>query len=245
MITSFTDIMNELHTVGFDGNIMLIYGSYVHYKQSGGITHSPNDVDIMATPSNKYAPGEYTVHLKCVNVPVNVNVMTVEQIVAEISRGEMKYYSAEWAISDYNSFTSLSTYIEWMKSLSDKPLHWHRSAVSSAADKAFNKGKKKLTVLDDYDKELGLKNLHHSVCFPLIAKIFILDSDAQTDEDYIQKAERTDNMHLRMASFWEDLNELYDSTEGSLEDKAKVVVQFAKKVYNSTMTEFRKDFPKE
>lgn len=239
------EITEELIEMGFSHDCIFMYGSASRYLESHGTMPEPRDIDMISLPTYMYPPGEYTVYVPSCSLPVNVNVMSFNDIVSEAKSGQMKYFSTSWCYTRSNNYSS---YQQWRKlvheNISFESLDWYREITSSASSKAFNKGKKKLTVLEDYDKILGLKNLFHSVCFPIYITQHVLLQSATSNNDYNICDEVMDNHYVKLRTLWEDMNDIYDSTEGDLLAKADAVVKFVKPIYNSTMSDFRKLFPK-
>ena len=108
-----------------------------------------------------------------------------------------------------------------------------RSSVSNVCSKAYNKGKKKLTIENDYDEYLGLKNLYHAMKFPYFAKWKFIDNNTypESDIEYLNK--------IRNKIF-----RTYKESTGTLEERFDSVNSWLKPEFNKTMTEFRKNFTK-
>lgn len=188
--------------------VVVIYGSIV--ERSIGLIHTPKDIDVMVNYE-----GDDTIGYGLLPTEIQYNV-DMEALINEIyNEPKMLLAACNIDINPYFDKTKV------------------RASVSNVCSKAFNKGKKKLTVSTDYDEYLGLKNLYHAMKFPYFAKWKFIDKCyPQEDIDYLN------NIYTRIF-------ETYKNSTGTLEERFESVNSWLKPEFNKTLTEFRKHFPKE
>lgn len=200
------ETMQDL-TVFFNKPVVVIYGSVV--ERSIGLIHQPRDVDVMVN----YEPNGVPYGL----LPVEIEYdMDMEKLMHEIyNEPKMLLAVCNIDIEEYFDITKV------------------RSSVSNVCSKAYNKGKKKLTISTDFDEYLGLKNLYHAMKFPYFAKWKFIDKCyPQEDIDYLN------DIYVRIF-------ETYKNSTGTLEERFEEVNSWLKPEFNKTMSEFRVHFPKE
>ncbi len=203
---------------------VVIYGSYV--ERIHGLTVYPNDIDVCVILDEEPPTERHTtLYLGHTGLPINVEFMTRSMFNAELRSLQPKYFMciANPAIQKEIDFA-----------FSAKELHEVRACISDITSKAFYKGKKKLSVPDDYDKVLGLKNLFHAFKFPLYAKWFYTDADDTDKQIDI----------LTLNSIHEQIEAVYDMSTGTLEERCNALIAVFKPLHNSMMSQFRIDFPK-
>lgn len=218
----------------YDVNVYIMYGSFAEYRY--GLFTEPKDIDINVFGMNGCTE-PFEVHIPGIPIPVSITPMTFSDFDREIDAFEPKYF-VYW-----NHSLETSQYIRnrlYQMHYDTKPEHI-RKCVSSFSSKAYNKGKKKLIVKDDYDEYLGLKNLYHAFKFARLA-IDTFGSNKPFDISFALM-----NKHRLM---W-DLKDTYDlifdtyhNSTGTLEERFKHLDNIIKPRYNALMTEFRKYFPK-
>lgn len=195
-------------TVFYTKPVVVIYGSVV--ERSIGLIHKPRDIDVMT--NNEGSQGVlYGL------IPIEVQYdMDMEKLMHEIyNEPKMLLAVCNVDIEPYFDITKV------------------RSSVSNVCSKAYNKGKKKLTISTDYDEYLGLKNLYHAMKFPYFAKWKFIDKKyPQEDIDYLN------DIYVRIF-------DTYKNSTGTLEERFEAVNSWLKPEFNKTMTEFRKHFPKD
>lgn len=204
-------------------NNVLIYGSYVEIFS--GFDFEPNDIDVMIVVDDEPPePRHKTFYLNSItSLPINVEFMKRTSFKLELNSLQPKYFNCK-------TTAALQKDIDF--SLSSKLPHEIRSCISSISSKAFDKGKKKLTVDEDFDEVLGLKNILHAFKFPLYAKWYYVDDSTKQFE--IQTLNS-----LRVL-----IKEIYDDATGTKEEKVQQLMGYIKPIYNQLMTEFRIQFPK-
>lgn len=209
----------------------LIYGSFAEYIK--GYITEPHDIDIIIAVPKHSNSESYEINIDGIDIPVQVNTMTKYEIYAEVNNLEPKYLIIDYPFSSY----SLTETIENI--LDQKTKSSIRSAISSISSKAYNKGKKKLTIADDYNEYLGLKNIYHSFKFVHAAMRKLLplphiDSQFLKDKDIME-------MYDIKCLIWNT----YNNSTGTKQERWEILDKVTKPLYNTYMTEFRKHFPKE
>lgn len=243
---SITDIsnkvINELVQRGFASP--MIYGSWCYYEKYKFDDKYPNDIDVINIVHEESEEGEFTLELNCIDIPVNVECMTLQHFRQDYKTPQIKYLGIGLAGSNNSSINHIFLYLGAVHSYyAELPKNVVRTMCSSSSSKAFNKGVKKLTLDDDYDKDLGLKNIWHSIHF-----ISIVDSYYKSYDDSLNVAEYalyTEYNMLRCIPMRDMIYKIYEETEGSLQDKAQAVIDYAKPLRNKLMTEFRALYSKE
>ncbi|WNA15819.1 hypothetical protein XaC1_176 [Xanthomonas phage XaC1] len=187
----------------------IVYGSLI--EGSIGLNVEVKDIDVMVLHNEKPLTSPSS------PVPYELQYVTLDDIIHEIhNEPKMLLVKSNLDIEPYF----------------DRSLV--RSSVSNVCSKAYNKGKKKLIVADDYDEYLGLKNLYHAMKFPYFAKWKFIDNNTypQEDIDFLN-----DTRNKIFSS--------YKESTGTLEERFEAVNSWLKPLFNSVMTDFRKNFPKE
>lgn len=118
--------------------------------------------------------------------------------------------------------------------------HEIRKCISNFSAQAYNKGKKKLIVENDYNEYLGLKNIYHAFQFITDAKWYFHDGNLMCDMAFRKDFEIWELYDIRNKIFT-----TYQNSTGTLEERWKVLDSVMKPLYNAYMTDFRKLFPKE
>lgn len=214
-------ILEYFQELGYQN--IVVYGSYI--EQMHGFYVIPNDIDVTIIMDEEPPEKRHkTFYLGFSELPINVEFMHRKSFEAELKSMQPKYFMCI-TNPDINKVID----DEFKK----KELHEVRSCISSISSKAFDKGKKKLTVEDDYDELLGLKNLFHAFKFPLYAKWY-----------YISEEHKQDNIKgLNIINAM--IHHLYDESTGTLQERCDKVLEIIKPMHNETMTNFRLNFPKE
>lgn len=227
-------ICRLIHTYiidNFNTSEYLIYGSFSEYKS--GYIVVPQDIDIIVTGSSIKVPDNHSVLIHGVSIPLQISVMTKDELFMDVDRLEPKYLDLIYPVSGYSLYSV-------MEDIFDRKTKAEvRSAISSISSKAYNKGKKKLTVEDDIDEYLGLKNIYHAFKFVhtamrRLAPLPHSDTQFLKDKDIME-------MYDIKRLIWDTY---YNST-GTLEERWKTLDSVIKPLYNTYMTQFRKVFPKE
>ena len=221
VLDNLYDYFEELGTPN-----VIIYGSFI--ERTCGFDVTPNDIDVtIVMDSELPEPRHKTFYLSFVGIPVNVEYMSRESFYKELNSFQPKYFMCTAPPELSNDID-----IIWKA----KELHEVRAGISSVTSKAFDKGRKKLTVEDDYDEVLGLKNLYHAFKFPIYAKWHFYPELAE--QDYIQDIQYLNDVHKK-------IYETYHSSTGNLEERCDAVIEKIKPLHNAQMTEFRILFPKQ
>lgn len=208
--------------IGFHNQV--IYGSYI--ERMHGFEVEPNDIDVtIVVDGEPPEPRHKTFYLGFVDIPINVEYMKRESFEAELNSMQPKYFMC-------TSTVGLAKDIDI--AFKKKEVHEIRSCISSITSKAFDKGKKKLTVEDDYDEVLGLKNLYHAFKFPYYAYWFY----GEVSED-LKKHDVIDLNRIRS-----EIYETYQDSTGTHEERCAKLLEIIKPQHNALMTEFRTIFPK-
>lgn len=236
------NVLIELVSLGYTNP--LIYGSWCDYFNYEYDSKYPNDIDVINIVYDEANCGEISLNLKSIDIPVNVENMTNDQFRDELSRGEMKYYNIYPLIDTKISNTTVY-HARIGHYLTQKSKGQIRKEGSSAADKAFNKGKKKLTVLEDFDKVLGLKNIWHSINFPYQIMRWWDRYSVESNKQFEVNRLREEFKNIQLIEIRDRIYEIYESTEGDYLQKAQAVIDYAKPIHNAAMTEFRKRYPKD
>ncbi|QOI71056.1 hypothetical protein pEaSNUABM50_00116 [Erwinia phage pEa_SNUABM_50] len=204
---------------------IVVYGSFI--EMTSGFDVKPNDIDVTIVLDGELPePRDKSFYLNFVELPINVEYMSRESFQKELHSFQPKYFMC-------TATPELSEEIDsvWK----NKEIHEVRSGISSVTSKAFDKGRKKLLVEDDYDEVLGLKNIYHAFKFPIYAKWYFYPELAE--RDYITDIQYLNEIH-------KGIYEAYNNSTGTLEERCAAVVQFAKPHHLSLMTGFRILFPK-
>lgn len=216
-------IFKYFNELGFDN--IVIYGSYI--ERMRGFDVHPNDIDVAIVMDEKPPEMRHkSLQLDFTEHIINVEFMHRKSFKSELNSMQPKYFMcvANPDIQNYIDFAFNSTEI-----------HEVRSGISSITSKAFDKGRKKLLIEDDYDEVLGLKNIYHAFKFPLYAKWYFYPELAE--RDYITDIQYLNEIH-------KGIYETYNNSTGTLEERCSTVVKFAKSEHLSLMTGFRLLFPK-
>lgn len=215
---------------------ILFYGSFVEAMWGIGTPVRDIDVTVLVSVSlkDKIQSGD-TVSFRLPEVgdiDINVEFLSHSDYVKEILKIEPKYLM----VFSFDNWIMRSV----EQRLCSRSKCEVRSSISSSSSKAFDKGKKKLTVLNDYDPVLGLKNIYHAFKFPTLMIWNYFDIHEGLNKEHAKELQIIYLMSIRLK-----IEKIYYSTEGSLDDKCKAVIQYAKPEWNTLMTKFRKCFPKE
>lgn len=204
---------------------IIVYGSFV--EQMNGFNVVPNDIDVTLVIDEEPPEKRHkTFYLGFVDLPINVEIMKRSSFEAELNSMQPKYFMC---------ISNLSIAKDIDFAFKSKELHEVRSCISSVSSKAFDKGKKKLTVEDDYDQDLGLKNIFHAFKFIFYAKWFYHPNCAQPKAAEIEYLNDIRN----------NIYEIYKNSTGTLDERCQTVLNYAKSLYNAEMTGFRILFPKQ
>lgn len=203
-------------------NEIMVYGSVVEVLN--GISNVQyRDIDIVMLGDKfeeiELLPGT---GLNPFDVPVHIEVTKHSSFVKELEKLEPKFFQSIYIGQQMNDV---------VKYLSSASLSHVRNCISAVSSRAFDKGKKKLILEDDFDVVLGLKNIHHSFKFLEYAKSYYY-KDYKLPVQYLQD--------LRT-----EIDELYFESTGTLQERCDAVMKIIKPKYNAAMTDFRKYFPKE
>jgi len=220
VIDHIFEYFNEL---GFHN--IIIYGSYV--ERMHGFDVVPNDIDVtIVVDEEPPEPRHKSFFLGFTGLTINVEFMQRKSFEAELNSLQPKYFMCL-------ANPGMQKDIDF--ALSSKELHEVRSCISSITSKAFDKGKKKLQVVEDYDKVLGLKNLFHAFKFPLYARWFYIKTVRETEKEIdILTLNEIHNLIVTK----------YEETTGTIEERCAEMIEMFKPLHNSLMTQFRIDFPK-
>jgi hypothetical protein len=217
------NIFKYFNDLGYSN--VIIYGSYI--EQMYGFNVTPNDIDVCLViddepPENRHK----SFYLGFTDIVINVEIMKHSSFELELKSMQPKYFMC---IAN----TDIQKDIDF--AFSSKKPHEVRTCISSITSRAFDKGRKKLLVENDYDEVLGLKNLYHAFKFPYYALWFYSEIPDDEKEHDIEEL-NTINSYIY---------ETYSNSTGSLEERCKKVVDLIKPKHNALMTEFRTIFPKE
>lgn len=218
-----SNICEYFQELGF--NNIVFYGSYV--EQMHGFDVVPNDIDVTIIMDEEPPEKRHkTFYLGFTELPINVEFMHRKSFNKELQSMQPKYFMC---ISNPAIAKDVDI------AFKGKQLHEVRSCISSVSSKAFDKGKKKLTVQDDYDEVLGLKNIYHAFKFLYYAKWFYYPDASTSKEDDIQF----------LNEIHKNIYEIYQNSTGTLDERCQSVLNYAKSLYNTQMTGFRILFPKQ
>lgn len=227
--------------LNYPGARLLIYGSSIE------MTYEPSDIDVMVIGSST-ASSQTVIDIPEVDFPIDIQFLTEAEYNSKRDNLDMALLSY-WYCTPHGMVNI--TEEESGRLFSANPAKT-REAVSKASSAAWAKGHKKLTVQEDYNEVLGIKNIIHSIKFPMRAvEIMIIKSliDALSDNSYdISKTQRLMDYMKESNETIKYLRERSDdiySSFGSASDKWERFKSVAKPVYNAEMTKFRQYFPKE
>lgn len=218
-------IVDTYHTTEY-----LVYGSFAEYKS--GYIVTPHDIDIIIALKHQLEPITFQLKLPNLDLPLEITLMAHTTLFDEVRRLEPKYLDVLYPASGY------ALYSEIEEILDRKTIPEIRSAISSISSKAFNKGKKKLIMVDDYDEYLGLKNIYHAFKFVHYA-IHRLSSFVHYDTQFLKDKNIMEMYDIKRLIF-----DTYQNSTGTLEERWKTLDSVIKPLYNTYMTQFRKLFPK-
>lgn len=200
----------------------VVYGSFI--ERMHGFEVDPNDIDVtIVVDGEPPEPRHKTFYLGFSELPINVEFMNRESFEAELISMQPKYFMCM-------ATAGLAKDIDM--TFKKKELHEVRSCISSITSKAFDKGKKKLTVENDYDEVLGLKNLYHAFKFPCYANWFYIG-----DEQKEVHIRALNNVHKM-------IYEIYKESTGTHAERCAKLLEIIKPMHNALMTDFRIQFPK-
>lgn len=218
-----SQICEYFQVLGFRN--VVVYGSYI--EQMNGFDVAPNDIDVTIIMDEDPPEKRHkTFYLGFSELPINVEFMHRKSFEAELKSMQPKYFMC---------LCNPAIAKDIDVAFQSKELHEVRSCISSVSSKAFDKGKKKLTVEDDYDEVLGLKNIYHAFKFIYYAKWFYYPDASTTKADDIQY----------LNEIHKNIYEIYENSTGTLDERCQAVLNYAKGMYNAQMTGFRILFPKQ
>ncbi|AFC21573.1 hypothetical protein GAP32_124 [Cronobacter phage vB_CsaM_GAP32] len=225
--TAKIEVVNKIfeyfQELGFQN--IVFYGSYI--EQMNGFDVVPNDIDVCIVMDEEPPEKRHkTFYLGFTDLPINVEFMHRKSFEAELKSMQPKYFM-------YISNPALHKDID--SAFQSKELHEVRSCISSVSSKAFDKGKKKLTVENDYDEVLGLKNIYHAFKFLYYAKWYYYPEMNPPKEAELQF----------LNEIHKNIYEIYQNSTGTLDERCKVLLNYVKGLYNTQMTGFRILFPKQ
>lgn len=214
---------------------VLILGSFA--ESFWGLNAKPRDIDVIVVLEDGLLRDDETIYLpECGNIPINVEYLYAEDVFHMCNVLEPKLLCFRTNKRSMHSRITMSLTYGVQKSKV-------RKLISRSTDRAFDKGRKKLVVPDDYDPVLGLKNLYHAFKFPILA-MWAFYIPHKTDSEHT--AYHRMQLHIM---FLNDIRikmeEIYYSTEGTLDERSRAVIDYAKPLHNKLMSEFRILFPKE
>lgn len=215
----------------FNTSEYLIYGSFSEYR-SGYIVY-PQDIDLIVTGSKIQVPENYSVLVNGIPIPLQINTMDKIDVFMEVERLEPKYLDIIYPVSGYGLYSVIEDILD------RKTKAEIRSAISSISSKAYNKGKKKLTIEGDIDEYLGLKNIYHAFKFVHNA-MRRLSPLPHSDTQFLKDKDIMEMYDIKRL-IWDT----YNNSTGTLEERWKTLDTVIKPLYNTYMTQFRKVFPKE
>lgn len=229
------DTLSKYFSDKYESNNFFIYGSYAEYNH--GFFVEPKDIDIVlydVSQSNIEYDKEIYINIPYIPVPINLKAMFVDVIIDEAKRLEPKFFTMSFPTMQYELYTIIEILLD------DKQKSEVRHCISNYSSKAYSKGKKKLTVEEDYDEYLGLKNLYHAFKFPLNAIWHYGTCNSLCDIEF---------MKLKDMWYLHDIRKLiwdtYTTSTGTKEERFKKLDIIIKPFYNTLMTRFRKQFPKD
>lgn len=227
----YNKAINYIHN-NYGTTKFFICGSFVDYFNGHFV--EPKDIDIViikGVDDPDYPDAVVIIDVDGSDVVLDISVLTCSEILVEANRLEPKYLDMLHTHSSYGLYCLITNDIEL------KPKSEIRSAFSSFSSKAYNKGKKKLTLENDYDEYLGLKNIYHAFKFIINAQNrFVLN----LHDEYFLKSKMINELYDIRCLIWNT----YNSSTGTLEERWKVLDSVVKPLYNAYMTEFRINFPK-
>lgn len=213
---------------------VIIVGSFA--EANWGLSAVPRDIDVIVQIDIGFTRENETLYLpECGNIPINVEYMhiyDVSRLATELEPKMLCFMTNKPLIMNRISF-KLTVGLKKSKV---------RKLVSRSTDRAFDKGRKKLVVPHDYDPVLGLKNLYHAFKFPIMA----IWAFCEFPNDTMNMTLIRKDLHIMyLDDIRQKIEEIYYSTEGTLDERSRAVIEYAKPLHNKLMTEFRILFPKE
>lgn len=213
---------------------VIIVGSFA--EANWGLSAIPRDIDVIVQIGPGWHAEDETIYLpECGNLPINVQYLYDQEIYDLCKNLEPKMLC--WLTNDNNLNNQMA--FRLTVGLDKRTV---RKKISRSTDRAFDKGRKKLVIPDDYDPVLGLKNLYHAFKFPIMA---IWSFHEFPDDTYYMTLHRKELHIMYLDSIRIKMEEIYYSTEGTLDERSRAVIEYAKPLHNKLMSEFRILFPKE
>lgn len=213
---------------------VIIVGSFA--EANWGLSAVPRDIDVIVQMVTGFNRENETVYLpECGDIPINVEYLQDYEVYDLASNIEPKI------LCFMTNKTNIMNHISFRLTAGLKKSKV-RKLVSRSTDRAFDKGRKKLVVPHDYDPVLGLKNLYHAFKFPIMA----IWAFCEFPNDTMNMTLIRKDLHIMyLDDIRQKMEEIYYSTEGSLDERSRAVIEYAKPLHNKLMTEFRILFPKE
>lgn len=213
---------------------VIIVGSFA--EANWGLSAAPRDIDVIVQMELGFSRPNETLYLpECGDIPINVEYMhvyDVSRLASDLEPKMLCFMSNKQLITNRISF-KLTVGLNKSKV---------RKLVSRSTDRAFDKGRKKLVIPADYDPVLGLKNLYHAFKFPIMAMWAFCEYPNESLDTLLL---RKDLHIMYLDDVRQKMEEIYYSTEGTLDERSRAVIEYAKPLHNKLMSEFRILFPKE
>lgn len=226
------NILKVHFLTNYNTTSFFIYGSYAELRKDFLLT--PKDIDVILIDASNIEHGkEIIINIPEIDLPINICSKSIEEVKKDALNLEPKFFSTIFPSGSYELFCVLSD------SMDMKTPKEIRHAISNFSSSAYNKGKKKLIVEEDYDEYLGLKNLYHAFKFVVYAMNYYDDinyASSFVDPKYYEIWYLND---IRKLIF-----NTYASSTGTNEERFKAVDIVIRPLYNALMTKFRKKFPK-
>lgn len=232
MVNTNLNVMHHFHQY-YKGAHVVIYGSILE------IDYPSKDIDVLVVGSTEPS-GQASMNLPGIQLPLDVQFCTEQEYQAKRDALDVIFLNC-WKC-DVHGEVNIS-HLDDVKLFTDD-LQKTRAAISKTSSAAWAKGHKKLTVLADYDQVLGIKNLAHSIRFPYLAMEYKVSSEVLQRQEATQELLDLVNTRADILSKYYAFAEKLYSTDASTADKWEALKAYTQPLYNATMTEFRKYFPK-
>ena len=209
---------------------------------------TPKDIDVMVIGSTERS-GQRIIEIDTVPFPLDVQFLSQAEYQTKRDNLDMAFLSCWFCTPGGRvDITDSDAAV-----LFTQDPYKTRDAISRNSSAAWAKGHKKLTVLQDYDQNLGIKNIMHSVYFPqravelmhmqMLLNSLKTGSTLQSTEGLVQimKEQQEVNKYLQQES-----ERIYSTDNScSTEEKWGEFKLIVKPELNKAMSKFRTYFPKE
>ncbi len=188
------------------------FGSYVY-----GTNNQNSDEDYVAIVEEYFDPQN-----------INIHIYTREQYQLKLDSHDIQALECWFIPYSKNNVIKITNYNETISSGFKLDLHKLRTSISTIASNSYQKGKKKLCISGDYDLNLALKSIFHS--------LRILDFGIQIASE--SKISNYSSMNWVLEDLWK-ISEQYQRDE-----LWKVIDTKYRKLYNSKSSQFKALAPK-